>query len=182
MTSVLFEKFFDDLLVAEGGYSNNPNDSGGETRFGITEKVARANGYEGPMKELPVALAKKIYKAKYWDVLLLDEIRDDCPTLCLKLADIGVNLGVKQAAFFLQRLLNVMNNRGKLYPEIKVDGQMGPSTISVLKKLLAIRGRDGERVLVRALNCMQGMFYLSLAERREKDEAFIYGWFLNRVS
>ena len=119
MRNSLFEKFFDDLLVAEGGYSNNPNDSGGKTRFGITEKVARANGYEGHMKELPVALAKEIYKAKYWDVLLLDDIRDDCPTLCLKLADIGVNLGIKQAAFFLQRLLNVMNNRGKLYPEIK---------------------------------------------------------------
>lgn len=181
MTSILFEKFFDDLLVIERGYSNNHNDSGGETRFGITEKVARANGYEGPIKELPVALAKKIYKAKYWDVLCLDDIRDDCPTLCLKLADIGVNLGAKQAAFFLQRILNVMNKEGTLYPEIKVDGQIGPATISVLKKFLALRGRDGERVLVRALNCMQGMFYISLAERREKDEEFIYGWFLKRV-
>lgn len=182
MTSVLFEKFFDDLLIAEGGYSNNPNDSGGETRFGITEKVARANGYEGPMKELPVAVAKKIYKAKYWDILMLDDIKDDCPKLCLKLADIGVNLGTKQAAFFLQRLLNALNNQEKLYSDIKTDGNIGSVTIATLRKFLSVRGRDGELVLLRALNCLQGIFYLSLAERREKDEAFIYGWFLNRVS
>lgn len=182
MRNSLFENFFDDLLLVEGGNSNNPHDSGGETCLGITEKVARANGYEGPMKELPVAVAKKIYKAKYWDILMLDEIKEDCPKLCLKLADIGVNLGTKQAAFFLQRLLNALNDQGKLYSEIKADGNIGSVTIATLKKFLTVRGRDGELVLLRALNCLQGMFYLSLAERREKDESFIYGWFLNRVA
>lgn len=182
MRNSLFEKFFDDLLLVEGGYSNNMHDSGGMTRFGITEKVARANGYQGEIRDLPVEFAKKIYKAKYWDILMLDEIGNDCPKLCLKLADIGVNLGTRQAAFFLQRILNALNDRGKLYPEIKTDGNIGSVTIATLKKFLFVRGRDGELVLLRALNCLQGMFYLSLAERREKDEAFIYGWFLNRVA
>lgn len=180
--TILFDQFFEDLLKVEGGFVNDPNDSGGATKYGVTEAVARANGYSGPMKDLPLSLAKSIYKAQYWDALRLDDVQNLCPGLCLKLADIGVNMGTKQAAFFLQRLLNVLNNRGQLYPDIAADGRVGPGTISALKKFLSIRNQDGETVIVRALNCMQGMFYLSLAERREKDEAFIYGWFLSRVS
>jgi lysozyme family protein len=49
----------------EGGYSNNPNDSGGETMWGVTDRVARANGYAGPMKDMPREVAKNIYFASY---------------------------------------------------------------------------------------------------------------------
>jgi len=35
--------------------------------------------------------------------------------------------------------------------------------------------------MVLALNCLQGAFYVELAEKREKDERFVYGWLLNRV-
>ena len=44
------ERFLDDLIKREGGYVNNPNDKGGETCWGITVAVARANGYAGPMR------------------------------------------------------------------------------------------------------------------------------------
>jgi len=178
---VLFEQFFEALLKVEGGFVDDARDSGGATRYGVTEAVARANGYSGAMKDLPLSLAKSIYKAQFWDALRLDDIQNLCPSLCLKLADIAVNMGVKQSSFFLQRLLNALNNRGQLYPDIDADGRVGPGTIAALKKFLSIRNKDGETVLVRALNCMQGMFYISLAERREKDEAFLYGWLLNRV-
>ncbi|WP_083579019.1 glycosyl hydrolase 108 family protein [Tardibacter chloracetimidivorans] len=46
------------LLHREGGYVNNPNDTGGETNWGITRGVAVANGYSGPMKDLPLALER----------------------------------------------------------------------------------------------------------------------------
>jgi hypothetical protein len=41
----------DALIEREGGYVNNPADKGGATNFGITEAVARANGYAGPMRD-----------------------------------------------------------------------------------------------------------------------------------
>lgn len=174
----LFDDFIDDILAKEGGYVNDPRDSGGETNYGITVAVARANGYNGPMKTIPLSLVKLIYKKKYWDVLRLDDLQNLCPALCMKMADIAVNMGPTQAAFFLQRILNVMNNQGKLYPDIKADGKVGPATIGALKSYLRIRGHnDGETVLIRAMNCLQGVFYISLAERRQKDEAFMFGWF-----
>lgn len=177
----LFDQFIEELLKKEGGYVNDSRDSGGATKYGITEAVARAAGWQWPMNRFPLSFAKDIYKAKYWDALRLDEVQNLCPALCLKLADIGVNMGTGQAGTFLQRLLNSLNNEGKLYPDIKVDGSVGPATIGTLKKYLTVRAQHGETVMVKALNCLQGAFYITLAERRQKDEAFLYGWLLNRI-
>ena len=49
----------------EKGYSNNPADKGGETMHGITERVARANGWQGPMRQLPLDRAQEIGKTQY---------------------------------------------------------------------------------------------------------------------
>ncbi|EPA3167239.1 glycosyl hydrolase 108 family protein, partial [Yersinia enterocolitica] len=36
---------FEAILGKEGEYVNHPDDKGGPTRWGITQKVARAHGY-----------------------------------------------------------------------------------------------------------------------------------------
>lgn len=56
------EKYLDELIKREGGYVNNPADRGGATKYGITEAVARTNGYKGNMKDLPRDVAKAIYR------------------------------------------------------------------------------------------------------------------------
>lgn len=56
----------DALLDREGGYVNHPADRGGPTGFGITEAVARANGYRGAMRALPRDEAAAIYRRLYW--------------------------------------------------------------------------------------------------------------------
>ena len=40
----------------------------------------------------------------------------------------------------------------------------------------------GEHVMLRALNCLQGAFYINLSRSRQKDETFLYGWLDNRVA
>ncbi len=59
-----FAACFKLLLGNEGGYTV---DNGGPTRWGITQRVARANGYAGDMRVLPVETAQSIAKAEYWD-------------------------------------------------------------------------------------------------------------------
>ena len=59
-----FKVCFNLLLGNEGGYTV---DNGGPTRWGITERVARANGYTGDMRTLPVETAQAIAKSEYWD-------------------------------------------------------------------------------------------------------------------
>lgn len=178
----MFEVFIEELLKKEGGYVNDPKDSGGETNYGITVAVARKYGYTGAMAKMPLSMAKQIYKEKYWDALNLDTISRLAPAVALKLADIGVNMGVERAGEFLQRLLNVFNREQKDYADLVIDGDVGQATIRALSALIANRHGQGEVVLERGLNCLQGAFYVSLAERRQKDEQFAFGWFLNRVA
>lgn len=177
-----FDAAFDELLGIEGDYSDDPADSGGATRWGITEAVARRHGYTGPMNRLPLAIAKEIYRASYWDAQQLDTIAMLSHRIAWELFDTGVNMGVSQAGEFLQMSLNVFNRQATDYLDIEVDGEVGQATMAALTAFLKRRGKDGETVLLRALNALQGAAYIELAERRDKDERFVFGWFLNRVA
>jgi len=177
----IFEDALRHTLGIEGGFTDDPADSGGATNWGITEGEARAFGYEGDMKSLPISTAKAIYRTNYWDKLSLDDVADLSADIALELFDTGVNCGTGFAGKSLQQALNVFNHQGKDYPDLKVDGLIGNGTMAALLSYLAHRGVEGEVVLMRALNAIQGARYIDIAERRPKDERFIYGWFLNRV-
>lgn len=179
---MLKDQFINGIIDREGGYVNDPDDHGGETNWGVTVAVARAYGYVGPMKDMPRTVAYHIYSKLYWDVLHLDAIEALSPRLAEELADTGVNMGVARAAEFLQRCLNALNNQQKDYKDMPVDGKIGKKTLEVLQKYMAKRGVRGELVLFRALNCLQGAKYITLAETRQTDEKFLFGWLLNRVS
>jgi len=176
-----FNLAYETVLGKEAGYSDDPRDSGGKTKYGITESVARAFGYVGPMNLLSLGQAKAIYRGRYWDALQLDQVASLAPAVAGELFDTAVNLGTDQAATFLQRALNVLNKEGSWYPDVKADGRIGPMTLASLREFVRRRGAEGQVVLLRALNVLQGAFYVELSERRAKDEAFVYGWLLNRV-
>jgi lysozyme family protein len=176
-----FERAIAHLLPIEGGYVNDPADSGGETNFGITVAVARAFGYMGPMRDMTRSNAARIYQERFWSALGLETIESLSVPIAEELFDSAVNVSPERAAKWLQRSLNVLNNRAAMYRDIAADGRVGPMTILALREYLQARGKEGERVLVRMLNALQGAFYVELAEARDKDERFVYGWFANRV-
>ena len=176
--SDLKNQIINDIIRVEGGYVNDVNDSGGETNFGITRIVARDNGFMDDMNRMSKQDAFNIYVAKYWEVVKADDIVELSEAIAAEVVDTSVNMGPNRAGKFLQRSLNVLNNRGSSYPDLIVDGNIGPATISALTSYLNTRSSD---TLVKMLNCLQGAYYVELAERREKDERFIYGWFNNRV-
>ena len=176
-----FDQSFKDLIEVEGGYSDDARDLGGKTNWGITEAVARNNDYTGDMKDLRKDEAKRIYKSQYWDIQRLDDVADLSGAVAHELFDTGVNMGVKRAGEFLQRSLNALNNGGRLYPDLEVDGMIGPASVAALRKYIGARGSEGITILMRALNCLQGARYIELAEAREQNEAFLYGWLRTRV-
>ena len=172
----------DALIDREGGYISHPSDKGGPTCFGITEAVARANGYAGAMRQLPRADAAAIYRRLYWLLPRFDEVAKRAPTIAAELFDTGVNMGPAVAATFLQRALTALNRNGADYADLLPDGRIGECTLAALDAFLAARGRtSGQTVLMRALEALQGERYLRLAERRPANEAFLYGWLANRV-
>lgn len=91
----------------EGGYSNNRMDPGGPTRWGVTQKVAYANGYKGDMQFYPKEEAAKVYRAKYWDPMRLDEMPE---VIRFPAFDGAVNSGVAQSSMWLQEALGHAQN------------------------------------------------------------------------
>lgn len=171
----------DALIEREGPYVNHPNDKGGPTAWGITEAVARAWGYKGAMADLPRSTAVAIYADKYIKEPGFDRVLPLSEAIGTEMVDTGVNMGASLPGPWLQRILNVLNQQARTYPDLVVDGQLGPATIAALKSVLRHRGPAGEKVIVRALNCLQGARYLDITEKREANESFFYGWMLNRV-
>ena len=109
-----FNRAFDLLITHEGGFSNHPDDPGGATMYGVTEAVARAEGYTGSMKDLSLDFAKSVYRKRYWDACRCDQMPD---VLRYPLFDAAVNSGPGQAIKWLQAAVGV-----------KVDGAIGPVT------------------------------------------------------
>ncbi|KKL13629.1 hypothetical protein LCGC14_2523870 [marine sediment metagenome] len=176
-----FDKAWEDTGRAEGGYVDDPSDSGGRTNYGITERVARKFGYTGHMRDLPKPLAVQIAKKAYWDVMKLDDIAALSESVALEMFDTGFNAGTSRSGKFLQRALSALNRLQKDYPDVVVDGAVGNKTVSALKAFLTKRGTEGETVMLRTLNGLQLAFYVELVERREKDERFLFGWIFHRV-
>ena len=137
-----FDQAFDRLIEYEGGYSNHAADPGGRTKYGITEKVARAHGYLGDMTVLPLSYAKRIYRTAYWERIFADELPE---TIRYAMFDATVNSGAGQAVRWLQRALGVAD-----------DGRIGPVTLK------AVKAAEPEKVL-RSILGQRLAFMTSLA-------------------
>ena len=129
-----FDTAFDLLITHEGGFANRPfsEDPGGATMYGVTEAVARKNGYAGLMKDLPLTIAKDIYRRQYWDACKCDQIPD---AIRYALFDAAVNSGPAQAAKWLQSAVGV-----------KADGAIGPMTIHAVNPILVAKQMLGKRL------------------------------------
>ncbi|MEU8672659.1 putative peptidoglycan-binding domain-containing protein [Streptomyces anulatus] len=165
-----FDEAFENTAKLEGG-----------APYGITEDVAKKNGYTGALSELPLETAKDIHRSAYWRPLHLDNIAALSQPVALKLFDIAVNAGGRTAARFLQRSLNALNRQQADYPDATVDGVIGSKTVAAFGTFIGKRKQQGETVLLKALASLQGARYIELAEAREANEPFVFDWLANRV-
>lgn len=117
MTAKVWQTAINHTLEFEGGYVNDPKDSGGETKYGISKKAY-------PYVDIPnltIEQAKQIYKKDYWDRCKCDYLPD---ALSVAVFDFAVNSGIKTAIKKLQIVLGV-----------SVDGIIGNQTIGACNRL-----------------------------------------------
>lgn len=157
-------------LSWEGGFTAHALDTGGETMYGITEEVARANGYEGEMKDLTQEFAIKVYEAEYWRKGKCHEVGSQAVSSLM--FDCSVNHGVKNMVRILQRALNNINTN-KHYLPLEVDGVYGQKTREALEYQLSFR-RDTD--IVHAIAAERVRFYLSICDNRPEQKVFLRGW------
>ena len=160
-----FERIFDYLLKVEGGYSNDKNDKGGKTKYGIIEEEARDFGYKGDMQDLTIDFAKNIYLKKCYLGNKLDKVVND--KVALSICDWAVNSGrngTKNAQIAINQLTNA---------NLDVDGIIGNKTLE------ALNTADPEKFL-EVYHNLQRIYYKGKVEADRTQERFLTGW-LNRV-
>lgn len=110
---------FDDaigrVLGIEGGYSNNPNDPGGETQWGISKRSYPLIDIRNLTRDGAIA----IYRRDFWSQINADSLYDGVAYQSL---DFAVNSGIGTAIRYLQRALGVAD-----------DGHWGPMTAAAAK-------------------------------------------------
>lgn len=170
------ESMIDATIAREGGFVNHPADRGGATNYGITQAVARANGYSGDMRNLTREQAVAIYRSEYAIKPGFAAVEEIYPRVGEELFDTGVNMGPARPALWLQEWLNALNQGQRLGPDLKEDGKIGPATLTALRKLKEWRGTEGETRLLAALNGDQAVRYKQIAAANPSQRAFTYGW------
>lgn len=183
-----FEKAFNLTLAHEGGYSNDPNDPGGETIFGVARKKNPTwagwpvlDNFKSDKLNFPKnALAdssilshvKSLYKKQYWDIHLLDSVSSQ--EIANEMFDTGINQGTGKAASFLLLTLNLLNRQSKDYTDVPQDGIVNASDIAILNS----HKRPGN--VLKTLNGLQFMHYYNITKSNPKFEEYFNGW-LNRI-
>lgn len=185
------------LARYEGGWCNDPADRGGETYAGIARNffpawpgwavidAARAHpsfqqgaaAFSRHLSALPDLsdAVRDWYRTEWWERLSLGSLPQ---ALANEIFEQAVNLGKGGAGRLLQRVINAFNwdksHKRPLFPDLVVDGAIGPRTLDGLALLL--RSRTHEAALVHALNCMQGAHYINLAAGKPSQRRFTDGW------
>jgi|TARA_B100000315_G_C14532387_1_gene566845 lysozyme family protein len=153
-----FEEIIDKVIESEGGYVDDPDDSGGQTKYGISHKAYP----EVDIKNLTVKEAKQIYYEDYWIPSKSDSLPDQLKEIYF---DMVVNFGRRGGAKVLQQACN-----GKNTFKIKVDGRVGPATISASKNVEPDRLRS-YRVLK----------FASIVIKKPTMEKYWFGWFKRAI-
>jgi len=198
VTMADFKYAFAKLIKNEGGYVDDPSDSGGETYMGVSRNnYPEWEGWEIIDSYKPSASFPSIlyfdrnlhnmvfifYKKNYWDKIKGDLIPDT--TIAHELLDSAVNLGIKTVSKFFQRGINLLNYKNtvgkkvvKKFKDLEIDGKIGDVTIKAYNSLSLFE----KQILYTILNIMQGSYYIYIAEKYPKNKRFLKGWLSRRLN
>lgn len=171
-------------LIYEGGYADDPLDSGGATNFGISINMlrnARWRDRDGNLvgdkdgdgvitkediRRLTQNDAKDIYRKEYWDRQNFSEIADR--DIAYQVFDFGVTSGPNRAIKYLQRSCNHFGYG------IAVDGIMGSETLGI------INNSPDRSAILNNYKERRARFYESIVDRDPSQIRFLKGW-LRRI-
>lgn len=158
-----FNQVFLEVIGIEGRYVNDPDDRGGETKFGISKRAYP----ELDIKNLTIEQAKEIYLKDYWQECGLDAVENY--EIAHEIFDTGVNMGVVIAKKIFQKALNYLNRNQRDFPDLIVDGIIGRKTILAYDRV-------DKRILLKVLNGLQFMRYTQIVDYDPRQEKYFNGW------
>lgn len=187
---VLPQAVWDRLLAFEGVYSNDQQDPGGMTLYGIARNrnphwpgwievdSGMKNGLLDPSALEPLKKLARAFYAEKWTLLRCPEYTHQ--TLAEYVFDSAVNTGARRAHYWLQTALNALNDGGRLWGDIPVDGLIGPRTLVAEARSGLSPRRDQVLFAVRVL---RSGYYMNLIEHSPaRWERFAAGWLKRAAS
>jgi lysozyme family protein len=158
-----FDQAFAYLFKDEGGFVDNPNDKGGPTKYGITQRLLsdwlKQPATVDDVKNLDVATAKQIYYFLFWKPLFLDDIIDG--RVACALLDIEILVRRRVATRAAQKACQ--------NPDLEIDGIMGDETIK------AINQTPAEKFIPRFAQLLEYEFDRIVAADPTQRQ-FLNGW------
>lgn len=163
MTQLVDERF-------EGGLSNNKNDRGGITKYGITKgfyarlkHIQISEVTDETIKGLSKEDAIELYSL-YWDSIKCDSVPDTIKHIYF---DTCVNSGEYNATKILQRCI------ASLGINIYIDGRFGPQTIAACKVM--VEGYSDDAV-IKAYVMKRIQYYNAIVDNDPTQKVFLKGW------
>jgi lysozyme family protein len=160
MSRAVFDRAMALVLEFEGDRSDDPDDPGGRTRFGITQ--ATYNAYRAlrgkPSQSVDLVTQEEIgdiYWTQYWLAGFCHVLP---PAGAVAHFDACVNLGVQPAAKLLQAVVGA-----------KVDGLIGPRTMQLV-------ARHEPRQLASRVIAARCGYYVRLTIENPRLQKFLPGW------
>ncbi len=180
---------FDRTMRHEGEYSDDRKDMGGETFRGISriywpgwsgwpivDRYKKDLNLTGFKKSGIIDMVKSFYRINFWYRIQGDQLATISSEVAYEVFDTAVNLDVPDAVKFLQTALNMQRMATRSYPELMIDGKLGPRTITALKLYLDTQPGspdNNEKIL---LACMNGEQYIHY--KNNPQYPYFRGWFL----
>lgn len=172
------------VYVNEGDYSNHAADRGGATRYGVTEKVARAAGYKGDMRQFPKrcdiehpVCADKIYTDSYINLPGFMPMASIEPAVLDELVDSAVLHGPARPSRWFHIAIN-----GECGTRFTVPRRPDAVTYKAYEDCAAAVGKA--KLCVGVLNRMdaaQEAFFRSIVANNPSQRVFLKGWLRMRV-
>lgn len=148
------------VIQREGGFVNDPADSGGPTKYGITQgALADWRGHAvtiGDVQALTTDEAAQIYADRYIKRPGFDRIQDDA--LRAEVIDAGVNHWITKPTMWLQAIAGV-----------KQDGVFGPVSATAINAMTP-------RTVVAKFTAARARFYGRLITNDPTQAKFDAGW------
>ena len=148
------------VLSHEGGYSDQAEDRGGSTKYGISQA-------QYPNLDIPNLTeedAKAIYYRDFWNHQRYEDIAD--LLVAAKVFDLSVNMGPHEAILILQKALNVLVANTS---NISEDGILGSGTIN------AVNTTDCT-ALLNQIKILATEYYTNIVTNHPSELKFLAGW------
>lgn len=177
------------LLSQEGKLTDDKNDPGGITNFGVSLRFLRslavmdADGFligdidhdgdvdADDIRRMTIEDATAIYRSQWWDRYGYGDLMNQ--DVANKMLSLSVNMGAPAAHRIAQRALR------SLHVQVKEDGVLGPVTKKMLN-VWSAPSSDEPNCLICCIRSEAAGYYRSLVTANKNFSMYLNGW-LNRA-